>query len=58
MKAIAGNKQLAVRVEDELLAAIDKKRLELAQQLGTIPTRSDIVRIAIEKFLGLKTPQK
>ncbi|MFZ4538787.1 hypothetical protein [Propionivibrio sp.] len=55
MKKNAGSKQLAVRVEDELLVAIDKKRLEMAHAQGTIPTRSDVVRAAIERFLS-ETP--
>lgn len=51
MKPGAGQKQLAVRVDDETLQAIDKKRMELAESQGTIPSRSDIVRIALEQFL-------
>lgn len=46
-----GQRQLAVRVEDETLIAIDKKRMELAHQSGEIPTRSEVVRIALEQYL-------
>lgn len=52
MKPGAGQKQLAVRVEDDLLIAIDKKRMEMAESSGTIPTRSDVVRIALEHYLS------
>ena len=52
MNAIsAGQKQLAVRVDDETLAAIDRKRMELAGKGDGIPSRSDIVRMALEGFL-------
>jgi len=52
VKPGAGQKQLAVRVEDDLLIAIDKKRMEMAESSGTIPTRSDVVRIALEDYLS------
>ncbi len=53
MKAV-GQKPVAVRLEDALLHAIDQKRMEIAQSTGTIPTRSDIVRMALEEFLSKK----
>ena len=56
--ASLGAKQLAVRVEDEMIAAIDKKRMEIAEREGSIPTRSDIVRMAIEAFLAAGEGQK
>ena len=40
--------QLNVRVSDLLEQAIDKKRIELSRTLGTIPSRSDLVRFAPE----------
>ena len=39
-------------VGDELEELIDKKRIELASTLKIIPTRSDIVRYALEQYLG------
>jgi hypothetical protein len=45
--------QLNVRVSDLLEQAIDKKRIELSRTLGTIPTRSDVVRFALEHYLGV-----
>lgn len=45
--------QLNVRVSDLLEQAIDKKRIELSKTLGTIPSRSDVVRFALETYLGV-----
>lgn len=45
--------QLNVRVSDTLEQAIDKKRIELSAKLGTIPSRSDVVRFALEAYLGV-----
>ena len=44
--------QLNIRVSDELEELIDKKRIELASILKIIPTRSDVVRYALEEYLG------
>jgi len=46
--------QLNVRVSTEVEAAIDAKRVTLATGLGRIPSRSEIVRLALEAFLGVK----
>jgi hypothetical protein len=43
--------QLNVRVSDALEKAIDEKRIELREKLGSIPTRSDILRFALEAYL-------
>jgi len=32
---------------------VDAKRIELARLHGAIPTRSDVVRLALEKYLGV-----
>lgn len=58
MKNNEASKQLAVRVDDELIAAIERKRMDVAKESGLIPTRSDIVRMALEEFLGLKPGKK
>jgi hypothetical protein len=44
---------MAVRLDESILKAIDRKRMELAEQTGQIPTRSDVVRIALETYLKL-----
>ena len=43
--------QLNVRVSDELEKLIDAKRIELSQTMNTIPSRSDVVRLALEAYL-------
>lgn len=45
--------QLNLRVSVELEKAIDEKRVQLLQTLGTIPTRSDVLRMALEAYLGI-----
>ncbi len=45
--------QLNIRVSDELEGLIDKKRIELASTMKVIPTRSDVVRFALESYLGI-----
>lgn len=46
--------QLNIRVSDELESLIDKKRIDLASTMKVIPTRSDVVRYALESYLGIK----
>lgn len=46
--------QLNVRVSEELERAIDEKRIELRESLGTIPSRSDVLRLALESYLKVK----
>lgn len=45
--------QLNVRVSEELEKAIDEKRIELRASLGSIPSRSDVLRFALEAYLGI-----
>lgn len=45
--------QINLRVSEELGRAIDGKRIELSNKLGRIPTRSDVVRLALEKYLQI-----
>lgn len=45
--------QLNIRVSDELESLIDKKRIALASTMKVIPTRSDVVRYALESYLGI-----
>lgn len=44
--------QLNLRISDELGKLIDHKRIELNSTLGYIPTRSDILRLALSAYLG------
>jgi hypothetical protein len=43
--------QLNIRMSVQLAQLIDAKRIALADQLGFIPTRSDVVRLALEQYL-------
>jgi hypothetical protein len=45
--------QLNLRISDELGKAIDAKRIELSAKLGHIPSRSDVLRLALERYLQL-----
>ena len=45
--------QLNVRVSEHVEKLIDKKRIELSKELGVIPSRSDVIRFALEKYLGV-----
>jgi Arc/MetJ-type ribon-helix-helix transcriptional regulator len=45
--------QLNVRVSEELERAIDEKRVSLRESFGAIPTRSDVLRLALEAYLGI-----
>jgi metal-responsive CopG/Arc/MetJ family transcriptional regulator len=43
--------QVNVRVEPELLKLLDEKRTQLLAELGSIPSRSDVIRMALESYL-------
>ena len=43
--------QLNLRISEQLAKLIDSKRIELSVTMGSIPSRSDILRFALEKYL-------
>lgn len=43
--------QINMRIDKELAARIDKKRIDLADKLQRIPTRTDVIKMALELFL-------
>ena len=43
--------QVNVRVDGDLIRLLDEKRTELLSKLGSIPSRSEVVRMALECFL-------
>ena len=43
--------QLNLRISDQLGKMIDAKRIELASTMGSIPTRSEVLRFALESYL-------
>ena len=46
--------QVNVRVDGDLIRLLDEKRTELLSNLGSIPSRSELVRMALEDFLTKK----
>jgi Arc/MetJ-type ribon-helix-helix transcriptional regulator len=54
VRAAVSRNQLNVRASDELAKLIDKKRVQLSTQLGVIPSRSDVVRFALESYLEVR----
>ena len=44
--------QVNVRLDAEIAKRIDEKRTQLQKELGRIPTRSDVMRMALDKYLG------
>ncbi len=46
--------QVNVRVDGDLIRLLDEKRTELLHKLGSIPSRSELVRMALEEFLTSK----
>ncbi len=44
--------QLNLRISEQLGKLIDARRIELASSMGRIPTRSEILRFALESYLG------
>jgi len=44
--------QLNLRMSETLRKLIDAKRIELSASLGTIPSRSDVLRLALEMYFG------
>ena len=43
--------QLNLRISEQLAKLIDAKRIELSVTMGSTPSRSDILRFALEKYL-------
>ncbi|MCP5223097.1 MAG: ribbon-helix-helix protein, CopG family [Zoogloeaceae bacterium] len=44
--------QINVRLSDALAEQIDRKRIAMQASLGRIPTRSEVLRLALEAFLA------
>jgi Arc/MetJ-type ribon-helix-helix transcriptional regulator len=44
--------QLNIRMSETLRKLIDAKRIELSSTLGNIPSRSDVLRYALEMYFG------
>ncbi len=50
--------QINVRLEKDLAERMDEKRIDLRKSLGYIPTRSDVLRMALEQYLGVTGIEK
>ncbi|MFV1922217.1 MAG: ribbon-helix-helix protein, CopG family [Methylotenera sp.] len=46
--------QVNVRVDGDLIKLLDEKRIELLKDLGAIPSRSEVIRMALEEYLSSK----
>lgn len=44
--------QINMRLPAELAQAIDRKRIELQSVLGRIPSRSEVLRLALDAYLA------
>ena len=44
--------QINLRMSETLRKLIDGKRIELSVTMGTIPSRSDVLRYALEMYFG------
>lgn len=44
--------QINMRMNKELSARIDKKRIELSGELQRIPSRTEVIKMALELFLA------
>lgn len=51
MEQNATRSQLNVRVSEQVEKLIDNKRIELSKSMGNIPTRSDVLRLALAAYL-------
>ncbi|HHJ15024.1 MAG TPA: ribbon-helix-helix protein, CopG family [Gammaproteobacteria bacterium] len=43
--------QINVRIPPELADRLDTKRIELKEKIGKIPSRSEVVRMALDAYL-------
>jgi len=51
--------QVNFRIDPQMAAQIDALRVEMLADLGRIPTRSELIRMAVEQFLDShKKPEK
>jgi len=50
--------QVNVRLAPEFVQLLDAKRIALQKEMGVIPTRSDVVRLALERYLKAPAPKK
>lgn len=44
--------QINFRLDKELAEKIDQRRIEMLQEMGKIPSRSEVLRIALNDYLS------
>ena len=49
--------QINVRLSQEQIDAIDKKRIDLLSSMGKIPNRSEVLRLALDQYLAADLPK-
>lgn len=49
--------QINLRLDADLMARLDEKRVALRKVMAKIPSRSEVVRLAIEEYLKAKQTQ-
>jgi len=49
--------QINVRLSQEQIDAIDRKRVDLLPMMGKIPNRSEVLRFALEQYLAGDKPR-
>jgi len=54
LKSNRDRQQLNIRPDQKLLNQIDEKRIELRKTPGAIPGCSEVLRMALDKFLQKK----
>lgn len=45
--------QINMRLSEQLSKLIDARRIALSEELGKIPSRSDVVRLALAQYLAV-----
>lgn len=50
--------QINVRLSPEEIARLDKKRIDLQADFGKIPSRGEVVRMALDAFLPKRSSRK
>lgn len=58
MATAENRNQINVRLSPEQVRAIDGKRIELQKTTGLIPTRSDVLRLALDEFVAMPKSAK
>jgi Arc/MetJ-type ribon-helix-helix transcriptional regulator len=50
--------QINVRLSPEEIARLDQKRIDLQAELGKIPSRGEVVRMALDAFLPRRATRR